>query len=138
MSMNEISMQALVPALADLTNKVTQLTSTVDMIKAAHNNLANKAVADLNQMAATIQKLAGIVQQQQQMIVQLQAGRPAMQMPAQPQQRPQQQTRPAQPQSGPPPVAETAMPHVKMASPGTLPDPMSSGWAEDEEDAQIE
>lgn len=137
--MNDISLNAMMAAVTGLTEQVRQLTITVDTLKSAHNNLANRAMTDLNNMAATIKKLSGIVVQQAQRLdgVSMNSmviGGP----PSQGMRRPQQQTRPQQPQSGPAPmpVSQPAIP-TQPAAPATLPDPMTAGWGE-EEDAEIE
>lgn len=121
------------------------LLGEVNKLKSAHNNLATKAGADLTQMAAAIRQIAGVVTELQGRVATLESAlrqrtmRPAQQV-RQPPGQPQTQQQPV-PQTQPQVQAQTQpvdKPAINLTA-ATTPDPMTAGWADDdEEDADYE
>lgn len=109
------------------------LLQQVNTLKTAHNALVNKTGVDLDQHATAIRQLAVALTSLEQRIVALEGvvrgGRPPVM------QQPQGVPRSA-PQTAPVPQPATAPVPQPQTAPATH--PMSSGWADDEEDAQLE
>jgi hypothetical protein len=112
---------------AALLQEITKLTARLDRLSGSHNTLVNKTVQDLDQHAGVLRQIATGLQSLEQRIVVLEQGRPLPPAP-QPQAQRQGPVPVPQPQTAPQPT-----PQVRAAV-----HPMSAGWADDEEDAQLE
>jgi len=122
---------------AALLQQITALTGRLDRLSGSHNALINKTVQDLDQHTGVIRQIAAGLQSLEQRIVALEgrgAARPSVMQ---------------QPQSAPQGAPVDGGIHMKpVPSPQTAPQPtpqvraamhpMSAGWADDEEDAQLE
>ena len=120
---------------AALLQQITALTGRLDRLSGSHNALINKTVQDLDQHTGVIRQIAAGLQSLEQRIVALEHGRgrpPVMQQPGQPQGAPVDGGVRTQPVPSPQTQAQPT-PQVRAAV-----HPMSAGWADDEEDAQLE
>lgn len=120
-----------------LLQQVAALNAKLDRVAGSHNTLVNKTVGDLDQHANVMRQLAAGLQSLEQRIVALEqtlrGGRPpVMQQPG---------TRAPMPVDGgvhaQPVPQPQAVPQPQPAT-QTPQHPMSAGWADDEEDAQLE